>query len=66
MANITIYQLKITGSELFQDTESFLDFLKDEELDLTIGGGTATTSWTVTSFIPTLEVTTITTVTTAY
>jgi len=36
MANITLSELQITGSELFQDSESFLNELTDVE---SISGG---------------------------
>jgi hypothetical protein len=39
MANITLSELHITGSELFQDSESFLDDLGD--VDSIFGGATA-------------------------
>ncbi|MGV0101978.1 hypothetical protein NSTCB13_00468 [Nostoc sp. DSM 114160] len=66
MANITISQLNTIGSELFQDSESFLDLLKDEELDLTIGGGTSSTFWTFATLVPGTQSSTATTITTLY
>ncbi|MDB9374336.1 hypothetical protein [Nodularia sphaerocarpa] len=36
MATINLYELKATGSELFQDSESFLNELNDVDF---IGGG---------------------------
>lgn len=52
MASIKIYDLGSAGSELFQDSESFLNELTDEELG-TVEGGTSITvsvslSWSVT------------------
>jgi len=38
MANITISELRPAGTELFLDSESFINELTDEELNLTKGG----------------------------
>ncbi|WP_019501040.1 hypothetical protein [Pseudanabaena sp. PCC 6802] len=37
MATINIQDLKVTGSNLFSDEESFLNELTSEELDITTG-----------------------------
>jgi hypothetical protein len=37
MANITLSELHVAGSELFQDSESFLNELSD--VDAIVGGG---------------------------
>lgn len=39
MASITISELRPAGSELFQDSESFLDELTDREMLGIAGGG---------------------------
>lgn len=38
MANITISELRPAGSELFQDSESFLNELGEREMGSVIGG----------------------------
>lgn len=43
MANITISELRPAGTELFLDSESFINELADEELNLTKGGISVTT-----------------------
>ena len=40
MANITVSDLRATGSELFMDSESFLDVLDNGELEGVNGGFT--------------------------
>ncbi|MBI1241630.1 hypothetical protein [Umezakia ovalisporum] len=42
MANITLSQLNNAGAELFQDSESFLNELKD--VDAIVGGGSDSAS----------------------
>ena len=39
MASITLSQLNVTGSELFQDSESYLDDLNDASSVAVHGGG---------------------------
>jgi len=48
MANIKIEELKPAGSELFADSEDFMDELSDGEFDNTHGGG----SWWLTPITP--------------
>jgi hypothetical protein len=43
MAVIKISELRPAGSELFQDSESFLNELNDQEMSTAIGGGTVAT-----------------------
>lgn len=38
MANITISDLRPAGSELFDDSENYLNDLTDDELNMTQGG----------------------------
>jgi hypothetical protein len=38
MAEIKITELRPTGSELFEDSETFLKELNDEEMTVTLGG----------------------------
>ena len=38
MANIAIYELRPAGSDLFSDSESYLQELTDTELDANKGG----------------------------
>jgi len=45
MANITLAELHITGSELFHDSESFLDELGD--IDSIFGGASASYAYKV-------------------
>lgn len=66
MAKIAISDLRPTGADLFQDSESFLDMLKDDQLTQAVGGGTWSTTWTLTTIVPGTETTAATTVTTAY
>jgi hypothetical protein len=40
MATIKISELRPAGSEFFQDSESFLNELNDQEVLTTVGGGT--------------------------
>ena len=40
MATIAISDLNTPGLDLFQDSESFLNELKEDELNMTRGGGT--------------------------
>lgn len=47
MATIKIEHLSITGSELFSDSESYLDQLSESDT-LSIQGGTGYTSTTIT------------------
>lgn len=47
MANIAILDLRPTGASLFQDSESFMMDLYEDELDVTGGA-----IWTVTSSKP--------------
>ena len=50
MANITISELRPAGADLLFDSESFLDYLNDDELYSVSGGGlTPTTSTIVTT-----------------
>ncbi|MDD1426595.1 hypothetical protein MEO94_19355 [Dolichospermum sp. ST_sed9] len=46
MANIVISELRLAGSELFQDSESFLYDLNDQEMVNTLGGGKFWILWT--------------------
>ena len=46
MANIKIHDLRPTGSELFHDSETFLNELTDE--DLGVEGGSVTVSISLT------------------
>ena len=39
MANIVISELRSAGSELFQDSESYLTDLNEQEMMNTLGGG---------------------------
>ncbi|MBH8562111.1 hypothetical protein I8748_07970 [Nostoc sp. CENA67] len=39
MAEIKITELRPTGSELFEDSETFLKELNDDEMTVTLGGG---------------------------
>lgn len=39
MANIKIFELRPAGSELFQDSESFLNELNDQATSDVFGGG---------------------------
>lgn len=39
MAKITISELRPTGADLFEGSESFLQELTDNEIDITKGGG---------------------------
>ncbi|OUL30846.1 hypothetical protein BV378_02950 [Nostoc sp. RF31YmG] len=39
MASIKIAELRPAGSELFQDSESFLNELNEKEISTAIGGG---------------------------
>ncbi|MFM5890828.1 MAG: hypothetical protein ACKPFD_03475 [Dolichospermum sp.] len=41
MASITLSQLNVTGSELFQDSESYLDDLNDASSVAVHGGGSS-------------------------
>ncbi|AFY42940.1 hypothetical protein [Nostoc sp. PCC 7107] len=41
MANITLSELNIAGSQLFQDSESFLNDLSDVDLSAAHGGNNA-------------------------
>ena len=45
MANIIVSDLRSTGSELFMDSESFLDVLDNGELDSINGGLTPIAIW---------------------
>jgi hypothetical protein len=38
MANLDIFNLKSTGSDLFEDNENFLDDLSEQESDDVSGG----------------------------
>lgn len=38
MASIKIFELRPIGSELFQDSETFLDELNDREISVVFGG----------------------------
>ncbi|OUL30845.1 hypothetical protein BV378_02945 [Nostoc sp. RF31YmG] len=40
MATIKISELRPAGSELFQDSESFLNELNEKEISTAVGGGT--------------------------
>ncbi|MGB6297882.1 MAG: hypothetical protein WBF90_17095 [Rivularia sp. (in: cyanobacteria)] len=40
MASIKISELRPVGSELFVDSESFLNELNDQEISATVGAGT--------------------------
>jgi hypothetical protein len=46
MSNITISELRPAGSELFQDSESFLNELTDREMLEIEGGGISRVFWT--------------------
>ncbi|CCI37009.1 MULTISPECIES: hypothetical protein [Microcystis] len=54
MANITISELRPAGADLLFDSESFLDYLNDDELYSVSGGGVTT----LTASIKTVVVTT--------
>ncbi|MBE9209811.1 hypothetical protein IQ244_25620 [Nostoc sp. LEGE 06077] len=41
MANITLSELNVAGSQLFQDSESFLNDLSDVDLNAAHGGNNA-------------------------
>jgi hypothetical protein len=43
MATIKISELRPVGSEFFQDSESFLNELNDQEVLTTVGGGSVAT-----------------------
>jgi hypothetical protein len=43
MATIKISELRPAGSEFFQDSESFLNELNDQEVLTTVGGGSVVT-----------------------
>ncbi|MGB6297883.1 MAG: hypothetical protein WBF90_17100 [Rivularia sp. (in: cyanobacteria)] len=43
MASIKISELRPVGSELFVDSESFLNELNDQEISATVGAGTVAT-----------------------
>jgi hypothetical protein len=45
MAIITVSDLRSTGSELFMDSESFLDVLSESEVDGVNGGLTPIAIW---------------------
>ena len=49
MAKLKLSELSPAGSELFRDSESFLEELSDRELDLIAGGNTTNTVVTVNS-----------------
>jgi hypothetical protein len=44
MATIKISELRPAGSEFFQDSESFLNELNDQEVLTTVGGGSVATA----------------------
>ena len=50
MSNLKISNLTTTGSELFLDSESFLDELTNQEIDNLLGGDSV--SYVKTTFIP--------------
>ncbi|AFZ35760.1 hypothetical protein Sta7437_2212 [Stanieria cyanosphaera PCC 7437] len=43
MANIKLSELNPVGSELFQDSENFLNELNDQEMDAVMGAATVNT-----------------------
>lgn len=45
MASITVSDLRSTGSDLFMDSESFMDVLDDSELNSINGGLTPIAIW---------------------
>ncbi|BBD63557.1 hypothetical protein NIES2109_64320 (plasmid) [Nostoc sp. HK-01] len=47
MAEIKITELRPTGSELFEDSETFLKELNDDEMTVTLGGGDSLVSISV-------------------
>ena len=47
MANITISELRPAGADLLFDSESFLDYLNDDELCSVSGGGVTPTTPTI-------------------
>ncbi|GEA28336.1 hypothetical protein MiAbW_02911 [Microcystis aeruginosa NIES-4325] len=47
MANITISELRPAGADLLFDSESFLDYLNDDELCSVSGGATTPTTPTI-------------------
>jgi len=49
MATIKISNLHQTGGELFHDSESYLNEITDDEMNLTVGGGTW--YWKAVSFV---------------
>jgi hypothetical protein len=46
MANITISDLRSAGSDLFADSESFLQELTEQEIGGVLGGGWIKILWT--------------------
>jgi hypothetical protein len=55
MAKLKINELKVTGSELFEDSETFLTELTNEEIATAMGGSiyaTIGTTTTITSISP--------------
>jgi hypothetical protein len=57
MANITISELRPAGADLLFDSESFLDYLNDDELYIVSGGAVGTITTTKTT-LKTVVVTT--------
>ncbi|WP_017314966.1 hypothetical protein [Mastigocladopsis repens] len=55
MANIKISELRPAGAELFQDSESFLNELNDQEMSV-FGGGDGDVVVTVDSNVDTLDI----------
>ncbi|MGD1805131.1 hypothetical protein ACP6PL_06775 [Dapis sp. BLCC M126] len=55
MANITISELRPAGTELFLDSESFVNELIDEELSLTKGGFITTVVGPISPFLFVLQ-----------
>jgi hypothetical protein len=52
MASIKLTELRPAGSELFNDSESFLNELNDQDMStlLTSGGGSSSGGWSLNSF----------------
>ena len=53
MANITISELRPAGADLLFDSESFLDYLNDDELYSVSGGAVQTITTTIKTVVTT-------------
>ncbi|MCA2708828.1 MAG: hypothetical protein IM473_05960 [Microcystis sp. M015S2] len=58
MANITISELRPAGADLLFDSESFLDYLNDDELYIVSGGAVGTITTVTKTTLKTVVVTT--------